>query len=274
MDIALYNIEPKINNTALMQISQYHKNQGHNVEWYFDLKRYSYDKIYCSSLFDFTDKQFVPTEAIKGGTGYDICSKLPEEIQNTDLDYSIYPDCDRSYIWFSKGCIRNCPFCIVRKKEGYIYPVEPKNPVISRVEIHSDLVDDYVPVIFDIRSQVEYSSNIAFYIKIDSFNYSELTIYPSYQFYSINLATNQSEVSGTFGEFEQNETVVFCWVTINISQTRHFKSPISVFIVNTDLNSNKFRLSHETSFFGFQGVILTLMGQLLWFKFLSRKKKN
>ena len=30
-------------------------------------------------------------------------------------------------IWFSRGCIRNCPFCIVRQKEGYIQPVKPKN---------------------------------------------------------------------------------------------------------------------------------------------------
>lgn len=110
-----------------MQISQYHKSKGDQVEWYFDLKRYSYDKIYCSSLFDFTDKQLVPSEAIKGGSGYDICSKLPDEIQESDLDYSIYPDCKVSYLWFSKGCIRRCPFCIVSRKEGTLYGVDPKN---------------------------------------------------------------------------------------------------------------------------------------------------
>ena len=127
MQIALYNIEPKIYNTALMQISQYHKSKGDQVEWYFDLKRYSYDKIYCSSLFDFTDKQLVPSEAIKGGSGYDICSKLPDEIQESDLDYSIYPDCEKSLIFFSRGCIRKCPFCIVNRKEGFIKAVKPKN---------------------------------------------------------------------------------------------------------------------------------------------------
>jgi len=127
VNVALYNIEPKIHNTALMQVSQFHKQHNNQVEWYFDLKRYSYDLIYCSSLFDFTDKQLVPSEAIKGGSGYDICSKLPKEIDICDLDYSIYPECKVSYIWFSKGCIRNCPFCIVNKKEGYISEVEPKN---------------------------------------------------------------------------------------------------------------------------------------------------
>jgi len=67
--VGLYNIEPKIHNTALMKISQYHKDNGDHVEWYVDFERDLYDKIYCSSLFDFTDKSQVPENAICGGTG-------------------------------------------------------------------------------------------------------------------------------------------------------------------------------------------------------------
>jgi len=125
--VGLYNIEPKIHNTALMKISQYHKDNGDHVEWYVDFERDLYDKIYCSSLFDFTDKSQVPENAICGGTGFDINQKLPPEIDECDLDYSIYPGCRTSYIWFSRGCFRNCPFCIVREKEGYIHPVKPSN---------------------------------------------------------------------------------------------------------------------------------------------------
>jgi len=127
MKIGLLNLEPQINNTALMKISGYHKKQGDTVEMYIDFFRNQYDKIYCSSLFDFTPKHQVPENAICGGTGFDIKKKLPKDIENSDLDYSIYPDCDKSYIWFSRGCIRNCPFCIVRQKEGYIKQVKPSN---------------------------------------------------------------------------------------------------------------------------------------------------
>ena len=127
MKIGLLNLEPQINNTALMKISSYYKKQGDNVEMYIDLFRNQYDKIYCSSLFDFTDKSQVPDKTICGGTGFDIKTKLPKDIENCDLDYSIFPDCKSSYIWFSRGCIRNCPFCIVRKKEGYIHSVNPTN---------------------------------------------------------------------------------------------------------------------------------------------------
>jgi len=125
--VGLYNIEPKIHNTALMKISQYHKDNGDHVEWYVDFERDLYDKIYCSSLFDFTDKSQVPENAICGGTGFDINQKLPPEIDECDLDYSIYPGCRTSYIWFSRGCFRNCPYCIVRQKEGYIHSAIPSN---------------------------------------------------------------------------------------------------------------------------------------------------
>ena len=127
MYIGLINVEPQINNTALMKISAYHKSKGDDVEMYVDLFRNQYDEIYCSSLFDFTDKSQIPGNAICGGTGFDIEKKLPEEIEDCDLDYSIFPNCRSSYIWFSRGCIRNCPFCIVREKEGFIYETKPTN---------------------------------------------------------------------------------------------------------------------------------------------------
>lgn len=127
MKIGLYNLEPHICNSAMMQVSQYHKNKGDTVEIYKPLYHDSYDKVYAFSLFDFTDKGYVRKDMITGGTGFDIKSRLPKVIEDSDLDYSIFPDCDYSMIWFSRGCFRNCPFCVVREKEGYIQPVTPKN---------------------------------------------------------------------------------------------------------------------------------------------------
>lgn len=49
-----------------------------------------------------------------------------EEIeQSTAMDYSIYPQYPFSIQFFSRGCIRHCPFCLVHDKEGMIRPVEP-----------------------------------------------------------------------------------------------------------------------------------------------------
>lgn len=125
MNIGLMNLEPNIPNSAMMQVSEYYKKRGHKVWDYNPL--WNYDKVYAFSLFDFTDKSLVTDDMIVGGTGFDITSKLPKEIEDSDLDYSIFPNCDYSMIWFSRGCFRNCPFCIVRQKEGNIHPVEPKN---------------------------------------------------------------------------------------------------------------------------------------------------
>lgn len=127
MKIALYNLEPNIYNSAMMQVSQYHKNLHNDIYIYSPLLHDWYDKVYAFSLFDFTPKDYVRSDMITGGTGFDIKSKLPKEIEECDLDYSIFPECDYSIIWFSRGCIRNCPFCVVNEKEGYIHSVEPKN---------------------------------------------------------------------------------------------------------------------------------------------------
>lgn len=124
MKIGIYNLEPKVNNTAMMQVSQYHKEKGALVEIYNHLERY--DKIYAFSIFNYTDKGYVTKNMIKGGSGFDVNSKLPKEIEECDYDYSIFPNCKTSYVWFSKGCIRKCPFCIVWKKEGNIKSVNPK----------------------------------------------------------------------------------------------------------------------------------------------------
>jgi hypothetical protein len=86
----------------------------------------TFDHVFCSSLFDFTDKSEVPQRAICGGTGFDITSKLSMEIENGQYDYAIYPKCETSYMWFSRGCDRNCPWCVVPTKEGRCHPVTRK----------------------------------------------------------------------------------------------------------------------------------------------------
>ena len=121
--VGLIDIEPKIFNTAYMQISSYHKSKGDTVEWASPMEYEDYDKLYCSSLFDFTDKSQVPDRAICGGTGFDLTTKLDFDC---DYDYSLYPNCITSYVWFSRGCDRDCPFCVVRQKEGKFHLVKRK----------------------------------------------------------------------------------------------------------------------------------------------------
>ena len=104
-------------NLALMRISAYHKMRGDCVEWYAPLFRY--DKIYASKVFTFTrDNPYLPPETIKGGTGYDVRSALPLEIEQCKPDYSIYPEFTAAYGFLTRGCCNKCPWCVVPMKEG------------------------------------------------------------------------------------------------------------------------------------------------------------
>ena len=108
MNIGLLNLEPKYKNLALEKIRIYHNAKGHYVEDYFALE--PYDRVYCSSIFDYTKKHIVPQNAICGGTGFDLITVLPPEIAE------IKPHLNFGYT--TRGCNNNCPFCIVTKKEG------------------------------------------------------------------------------------------------------------------------------------------------------------
>ncbi len=109
-----------IANIPLMKIARYYK----DVSWYMPLMHNQFDKIYYSKIFNFTSVIDRQDEMIVGGTGHDIKLKLPAEIEKCQPDYGIYPDCDYSLQYFSRGCIRKCKFCVVPEKEGKIHPVE------------------------------------------------------------------------------------------------------------------------------------------------------
>lgn len=110
-------------NLALMRISAWHKAQGDSVEWWNGFLHY--DRVYMSKVFTFSpdiDTVINADEIIRGGTGYKDYGSLPPEIESTYPDYSIYPKFKAAIGFLTRGCIRNCPWCIVPRKEGHIRP--------------------------------------------------------------------------------------------------------------------------------------------------------
>lgn len=118
-------------NFALMKCSSYYKSIGASVSWANGgLFKEHYDQIISSKVFSFTDDidygLFEADLIRRGGTGYDISTRLSEEEDlHLGMDYSLYPQYNFSIQFFSRGCIRKCPFCLVREKEGYIKAVDP-----------------------------------------------------------------------------------------------------------------------------------------------------
>lgn len=109
-------------NLCLMKLSAYHKAAGDKVEWWRPFRRY--DIVYKSRVFTDTyskDEITVRNAArvIKGGTGYGTDNALPYDVEHTRPDYSLYPQFSgTAYGFLSRGCPRNCGFCIVSGKEG------------------------------------------------------------------------------------------------------------------------------------------------------------
>lgn len=121
MKIALHDSDNTgFPNLALMKLSAYHKGQRDDVSFYEPMLKSTYDKIYSSKVFDTTpDDIYLSGNVEKGGAGYDMKIVLPDEIEHICPDYILY-NAEYSMGFITRGCPRNCDFCIVPRKEGKI----------------------------------------------------------------------------------------------------------------------------------------------------------
>ncbi|MFA5790610.1 MAG: hypothetical protein WC976_06090 [Caldisericia bacterium] len=119
MKILLLDTDSRIPNLALMKISAYYKKQGAEVQLNNELC--NPDKVFISKVFT-AGKITYPGPATIGGSGYDLKVTLPKEIESMMPDYDLY-GCDYSLGFTTRGCIRDCKFCIVREKEGNFHVV-------------------------------------------------------------------------------------------------------------------------------------------------------
>ena len=107
--VVLIQIDGKEPNLALMKLAKFHENKKDDV-MFVDLSTLKGDIFYGSKIF-------------MGGSGYNLKAKLPKGIEELVPDYDKF-GLDYSVGFTSRGCFRNCDFCIVRKKEGFIHDVK------------------------------------------------------------------------------------------------------------------------------------------------------
>lgn len=151
MKIKLIDVDGKIPNLALMKISTFHKARGDNVELmklnyigYPGHKKNTlitdYDKAYVSTLYTWNKDvlSFENPNVVQGGTGFDLAVELPQEIEKSPLDYSLY-NSTTAYGFITRGCVRKCSFCFVPEKEGHIHKVADISDVFDP-EQHKKLV--------------------------------------------------------------------------------------------------------------------------------------
>jgi hypothetical protein len=109
MKIGLIQVDGKLPNLALMKLAKHYEELGHEI-FFVDLSTIKAD-------FWFGSKIFI------GGSGYDIKATLPKDIEEITPDYEKF-GLDYSIGFTSRGCIRNCDFCIVKEKEGVFHDVD------------------------------------------------------------------------------------------------------------------------------------------------------
>lgn len=158
MKIGLIDVDGKLPNLALMKISNYYKSLGEEVE--FAQPGQHYSKIYASAIFTNSERECEKLQQLYpgieiGGTGWNIDKTLPQEIEQMKPDYDLY---SAEFIYSkiykgigtkeskmkkaetivnagmgftSRGCIRECGFCFVPRKEGKFHQVAEIKDLIN-----------------------------------------------------------------------------------------------------------------------------------------------
>jgi hypothetical protein len=139
MNVLLVDVDSLIVNLALAKLSSYHKAKGDIVKLirlhvpYYPSKKKKIttvdlsgvDIAYFASIFK-NSIDWVKvinsehTDIFAGGTGIENTIELHPAVDLCDIDYSLWPGCDTSYGFITRGCIRRCHFCVVPQKEGNI----------------------------------------------------------------------------------------------------------------------------------------------------------
>ena len=152
-------------NLALMKISAYNKEQGHNVkllDTYNNIQ--DYDNVYLSKVFDFTE---IPVDlaqysnVITGGTGlyWDQSPELLYEVEHHMPDYHLYDEyigkeiargikkshyedyMDYSIGFLTRGCFNKCPFC-VNQRYNKVFKHSPLSEFLDMDKKYIYLWDD------------------------------------------------------------------------------------------------------------------------------------
>ncbi len=149
--VLLVDVDSTIPNIALMRLAYYYRMLGWGIDIIrleisiygkhkiIEIDNSKYDMTFASVIFKGTIDNVCfkhPQSVDIGGTGSNNISKtLPKEVDACPCDYSIYPNCDTSVGFISRGCIRNCEFCLVREKEGQLRQVAQISDIVKHKKV-------------------------------------------------------------------------------------------------------------------------------------------
>ena len=117
MRVGIVQVDGKWPNLALAKLAAHHRAAGDEVEWFSPLD--GADIVYASKIFtDTPDDPYLPEDVVRGGSGYDLMTVLPDDVDRLRPDWSLWPWWQKDMGFSTRGCVRHCAFCIVPEKEG------------------------------------------------------------------------------------------------------------------------------------------------------------
>jgi len=126
--VALFDIDSRIPNLALMKLSAYCKTRGCEVVLARKPIRIETDKYFASTVF-FRASSRERIDALQalygdrieiGGSGIHLGKRHPAEAEASFPDYGLYGHRSYALGFLTRGCRRRCAFCIVPEKEGAV----------------------------------------------------------------------------------------------------------------------------------------------------------
>lgn len=136
MKVNLIDIDGTGPNLALMKLSAHWKAQGADVVLNSCVPA---DQVYISVVFSANLPQARKIQRALGGTiggsgTGDYSLTLPDEIEHICPDYTLY-GIDYSMGFTSRGCFRDCSFCIVPAKEGKVSEWSPLDEFVRHSNV-------------------------------------------------------------------------------------------------------------------------------------------
>jgi len=186
--VALLDVDGKIPILTLQKISAYEKARGNEV--ILNCARpETVDRTYISVIFEQNRPKAelysrIYPNATVGGTGWDLTTELPPEIEAMRPDYDLYTAediyhricrgvgtkeakmqkaqilADGGIGFTTRGCVRTCGFCVVPKKEGGLRQastiaeiINPRSNVITLLDNNFTADPEALPKLREIKER-------------------------------------------------------------------------------------------------------------------------
>ncbi len=235
-------------NLVLMKLSAWYKHRGYSIDLIKGVPSTApleqYDKVFISCIFHQNKEQVLDyasqfDNVDVGGSGVDYHLSLDDDIEHIMPDYNLYA-IDFSLGFTSRGCIRNCGFCVVPEKEGmirnnasiteFLHPLHTKVVLLDNNFQASPNWRENIDFIVEHNLKVNFNQGLD--IRLLDFEFAEQLSYTNYY----NWTFKRRALHFAFDDMRYEKEV---WAGIDILETAGIKLKDVLFYVLIGYNTTE-----------------------------------